>query len=922
MRVVKSIIRFFRPLQRRLPLMMAGLLCVVVATFGLLVERELKSAFETAATQRLSIAAQRLASMLYGSAGAMRKEITGLAADTSVVAALEHRSNDTRLSAITRLERKRPDNGQPLTRSLWTADCQLLLIVGPLQHSSIAQVCPGAASTADASPPGVGLLAQRGDSVFITAKAPVLGPARDTIGFIVDVRVSSGGARAAIAGLIGKGASAMFGNASGPDVWTNLAKSVEGPPRPIERGVPMIYTPASGTRQIGIGMSIATTPWLVWVQMPLANAVAGEYQTLRNLSFIALACIIIGVTGAWMLSSYLTRPLVELTRATKDIANGNYSRRVDTLSDEDELGALMSSFNGMAEKVEVSNRELSTLAQELENRYHEAQTLAEELEMSNRELNKAAEATRTAHQQMEVAQLLLDEVMTQAPVGIAVFDDHLRFVRVNAALATMDGVPMEQHVGNRPSGVMPAGCIEEAELASVLASGQIVAGQRSTCALEGGAKRNWLTSYFPVRGTDGDVTGAGVIVLDTTAHSELEAQLLQAQKMEAVGRLAGGVAHDFNNLLTVISSYSQMALETLRPGEPLYADMHEIRSSADRASRLTRQLLAFSRKQVMQPQKLDLNHVAAEMEKMLHRLIGENVVLVFELAVDLGEVTADPGQIEQVLMNLVLNARDAMPEGGRLVVATSNVSVSVEGAREDSSLRAGDYVTLRVSDTGTGMSEETKTHLFEPFYTTKDTGQGTGLGLSTVYGIVKQSGGEIRVHSESGRGSAFTVYLPRLETRKERIERGGAVPEMPFAGSETILLVEDNAALRNLALRILRGAGYHVLEARSANAAIELGKSYSDDIHLLLTDVVMPQISGRVVAEGLQTLRPGMRVLFMSGYADDIAINHSVQSAHSDFLLKPFTPDQLMQRIREVLDGRGPTVRRRLADEVSRLSMS
>jgi two-component system, cell cycle sensor histidine kinase and response regulator CckA len=435
----------------------------------------------------------------------------------------------------------------------------------------------------------------------------------------------------------------------------------------------------------------------------------------------------------------------------------------------------------------------------------------------------------------------------------------------------------------------------------VLATGETLAEQRSSGAVQSDSKRNWLTNYFPVRGALGEVTGAGVIVLDTTARKELEAQLLQSQKMDAVGRLAGGVAHDFNNLLTVISSYSQMALETLREGEPLHADMQEIRTSADRAARLTRQLLAFSRKQIMQPQVLDLNRVAMEMERMLRRLIGDDVVLALALAQDLGDVTADPGQIEQVVMNLVLNARDAMPDGGRLEISTANVTVR-EGTLGDASLPSGNYVTLRVRDTGTGMSEDTKTHLFEPFFTTKDTGKGTGLGLSIVYGIVKQSGGEILVHSESGRGSTFIVCLPRVTSPQLGVARNDIPTGRVAGGSETILLVEDDGALRALALRVLRDAGYVVLEAGGASEAIELGRSYPGEIHLLLTDVVMPQASGRIVGERLQAQRPNVRVLFMSGYTDDVIFKRGVQAAEANFLEKPFTPDQLTRRIRELLD--------------------
>ena len=916
MRIARPLFEFLQPLRRKLPLLIAALLCVVVVTFGWLVKRELSKASETAAGQRLAIAAQRLASILEQAAGAMRTQVRAIASDSSVVAAVM-RPDERANGAAAVLAKSLSESTQPPTRAIWTRECRRVIAVGPLRNNPLLQRCPALDSAALREV--VRPLEARGDSIVVLAGSPIVGTNHDTLGYLVQAGVSTGSGVEAVSSLIGSGAVVMFGNATGPDVWTDLSKRVTGPSRPLPHNVTVVYTPESGVPQIGMATSIATTPWLVWVQMPLATALAAQNETLSKLALIALVCIAIGVAGAWMVSNHVTRPLVELTDATKDVANHNYSRRV-VATRGDELGVLMSSFNSMAAKIETSDREHSVLTHELEHRFHEMQDLAHELEMSNQELHEAAQETLSAHRDKEVAQLLLDEVLTQAPVGIGVFDEELRFVRVNATLASMNGAPMSLHVGQRVSAVAPEkGCVDEAQLGRVLATGETLAEQRSSSGTEGGSKRHWLTNYFPVRGTQGEVTGVGVIVLDTTAHSELESQLLQALKMEAVGRLAGGVAHDFNNLLTVISSYSQMALETLRPGEPLYADMQEIRSSAERAARLTRQLLAFSRKQVMQTQVLDLNHVATEMEVMLRRLIGEDVTLVLQLDHDLGEVTADPGQIEQVLMNLVLNARDAMPDGGRLEVTTANVTVSAEGAVESASLPAGNYVTLRVSDTGVGMSDHTKDHLFEPFFTTKEEGKGTGLGLSTVYGIVKQSGGEIFVHSASGHGSTFVVYLPRTETRRQRVVTRRSGENSSLEGTETILLVEDDAALRQLALRVLRTAGYLVLEARNASAAIDLGRTYPDDIHLLVTDVVMPQASGRVVSERLQALRPKIRVLFMSGYTRDVVIDHAAQS---DLLEKPFTPDQLKRRVREVLDAQVPAYRLGTAGTANRYTPS
>jgi len=384
---------------------------------------------------------------------------------------------------------------------------------------------------------------------------------------------------------------------------------------------------------------------------------------------------------------------------------------------------------------------------------------------------------------------------------------------------------------------------------------------------------------------------------------ETEAQLRQAQKMEAVGRLAGGVAHDFNNLLTVIRGYSELLLGRLGPTDAMRKDMEEIKKAADRASGLTRQLLAFSRRQFIAAKVVDLNALVANMDGMLRRLIGEDIVeLCAELDASTGAIKADPGQVEQVIMNLVVNARDAMPTGGRLTIETRNVTIG-KGLRLDAvGVPPGSYVLLAVRDNGHGMDAEIRSHLFEPFFTTKEKGKGTGLGLSTVYGIVKQSGGNITVESAPGRGTTFRIYFPRVEP--EVPETAGAVEAIdPAHGRETILLVEDEPAVRGLVHETLRLHGYTVLEARHGIEALLTSTKYVGPIHLLLTDVVMPQMSGPEIAEKLLTVRPGIKVLYMSGYPDHPVFDQGGVSRETGFLPKPFTPPELAQKVREVLDG-------------------
>jgi PAS domain S-box-containing protein len=388
------------------------------------------------------------------------------------------------------------------------------------------------------------------------------------------------------------------------------------------------------------------------------------------------------------------------------------------------------------------------------------------------------------------------------------------------------------------------------------------------------------------------------------ALRQTEAQLRQSQKMEAVGTLAGSIAHDFNNILSVILSYADLLLGGLQAADPMRADLEQIGRAGKRAADLTHQLLAFSRQQVLKPKIISLNDAIATMTRMLQRLIGEDIELSVLSAADLGAVFVDPSQIEQVLMNLVVNARDAMPRGGKLTIETAEMTLDVAFPAEHLDLVPGRYVTLSVSDTGTGMDGATLLRIFDPFFTTKEKGRGTGLGLSTVFGIVKQSGGSISVNSELGRGSTLKIYLPRVSSGK-----GFQLPERVFSatvnprGVETVLLVEDNEQVRALVCAILRRSGYQVLEAASGGDALLICEQHKEIIHLLLTDVVMPRLSGRELWERLAPLRPDMKVLFMSGYTDDAILHHGVLSSGVSFIQKPLTPGPLISKLREVLDS-------------------
>jgi signal transduction histidine kinase/CheY-like chemotaxis protein/CHASE3 domain sensor protein len=554
--------------------------------------------------------------------------------------------------------------------------------------------------------------------------------------------------------------------------------------------------------------------------------------------------------------------------------------------------------------------QLQEQALELELQTTEAQAMSEELEDTNqllggalKDAQEARQAAESAAVEREEALNLFDVVLSRASIGFALLDSELRYVRINEALAGMNGRPVADHIGRRVFDIAPPSLVPVLEkiLGQVLENGEPVSGIEMSAPVpeDSSRQRYGVANFYPIGPEGSRPTIIGVLIEETTARKELEQQLAQSQKMEAIGRLAGGVAHDFNNLLTVIKSYSTILLEALE-GDPRSDDVKEIASSADRAAALTRQLLAFSRRQMLQPRPIQLNGVVREIEKLLRRLIGEDVLLQTLLEDDLWTVHADPGQIEQVVMNLAVNARDAMPAGGRLTIQTANGTVpALAGERW---LEAGTYVTLSVSDTGVGMTPEVRAHLFEPFFTTKERGKGTGLGLSTVYGIVKQSGGDIAVTAEPGRGATFTIYLPKLNdgngARPVLAAKAHVVPR----GTETILLVEDDPALRSLAERILRSYGYTVLVASTGPRALSLVTERSEPIDLIATDVVMPDMSGNALVEEVHGVRPGIPVLFMSGYTDDEVVRRGLRDGRAAFLQKPFTPEQLAFKVRQVLD--------------------
>jgi len=495
-------------------------------------------------------------------------------------------------------------------------------------------------------------------------------------------------------------------------------------------------------------------------------------------------------------------------------------------------------------------------------------------------------------------------VVEDAPYGIYRASLSGELVLVNSALEKMLGYSsQEELLGTNLASSVYRYPLEHKKLNEMLLQQESFKDLEVEWKRKDGAPLTVRCSGCPIKDEAGAVAYVEVFAEDVTERRGLERQLRMAQKMEAVGRLSGGIAHDFNNLLGVIIGYSQVLKRGLGSQHASFEHAEEIEKAGQRAVSLTRQLLAFSRQQVLEPVVLNLNTLVSDMEKMLPRLISEDIALKLELDASISQVKADPSQIEQVILNLVVNARDAMPDGGKLLVQTANVNLDTTYAHNHPGSRPGSYVMLRVTDTGTGIDPEIQSQIFEPFFTTKERDKGTGLGLATVYGIVKQSGGYIAVDSEKGKGASFSVYLPRLEQPVAHSIAPLAVASMDTRGTETILLVEDAEPLRKLAVMFLKESGYLILSAADGQQALQTARQHPGPIHLLLTDVVMPGMNGRVLGERLAPSQPGMKVLYMSGYADSFIAGHGVLEPGTHLLHKPFTQETLTRKVRELLDA-------------------
>jgi len=614
------------------------------------------------------------------------------------------------------------------------------------------------------------------------------------------------------------------------------------------------------------GLSIGT----IFLEADLKDLNARLTRFLEIDSLALLTSLAVAFLLSTRLQSVISGPIRELADTALSVSTQeNYSIRA-TKRGDDEIGLLFDQFNSMLDRIQQRDTALQEAHNELENRVIE----------------------RTSY---------LNALIENSPLAILVLDPGLKVQLCNPAFENLFLCTHKEDIGKSVVDLFPnEKALPEASAASGETSKETRVSLITRRKRKDGSYVDVELHLVPLT-VNGRVLGSLGIYQDVTARRVLERQLQMAQKMEAVGRLSGGIAHDFNNLLGVILGYIQVIKRNLVSGNSLFEYAEEIEKASQRAVSLTRQLLAFSRQQVLEPVVLNLNTLVADMEKMLPRLIGEDIDLNLILNPALSQVKADPGQLEQVLMNLAVNARDAMPDGGKLTIQTADAEIDLAFAREHPGSIPGKYVMLAVKDTGAGMDPETQAQIFEPFFTTKGRDRGTGLGLATVYGVVKQSNGYIAVESEKGKGSLFTIYLPRIEQPVSVPAKTSPEPRS-FRGAETILLVEDAEPLRMLAQLFLKENGYQVLAAADGFEAQQVAAEFAGPIHLLLTDVVMPGINGRVLAERLAPSHPAMKILYMSGYTDSFIAGHGVLEPGTHLLRKPFTEEVLVRKVRELLD--------------------
>jgi PAS domain S-box-containing protein len=851
-------------LRFRFALTIVGVSAAVVASFGAVVHRQMSESATRGASEHLERAAREVANMLGGSAKNMLAAMAGVAADTEVVEFLRRPDERRAEAAREALRRLSPQPGKTDVE-LWTAsgdrtrasDSNWPEMTGA-SRTSLMDMVRGSDATA-VTP--IALL----DTTLVYEVVSRVGSQGSPLGYVVvRRRVMAPGAdgSAQLRAVVGSDALILLGNASG-DIWTDMVRRVPMPPAARAASALVEYDEPRRGPVFASMHRIANTPWNLVIEFPRATVLHEVQAGMTAIIIFGLAALLIAAVMSWRLSGEFTRPLEEMATAAEHISGGDYDRPLAVRSD-DEIGAAASAFNRMASSLRGSRAELEA---------------------------KVGEAASSARR--------LERVITSSGAvlyELAPRDGVMRFTWISENVPDLFGYSLAEALapgwwsGNvSPDDLTTTGPEAEPRMDGV----------REYRFRHKDGRYRWIRDDQRVV-PDDDASGRAHIVgtwLDITEQRHLEEQLRHAQKMEAIGTLAGGVAHDFNNILTVVTSYAELLSRT-EDDPNRRCDLDEIVAAARRATLLTRQLLTFSRKTIAEPQSISVSYVVARLGGMLRRLLKENVKLVPRLSDDVAPILGDPNQLEQVVMNLVINAADAMPDGGTLVIETQNIELDDAYARTHGRVRPGRYVMLAVTDTGAGIDPSIMDKIYEPFFTTKPPGQGTGLGLASTYAIVKEAGGHIWVYSEPGQGTTFKVYFPWEGASKASPSPSSAPSELRMLG--TALLVEDDARVRRAVRRMLERIGFDVMEAPDGEAGLGVAAGHEGPIDVVVTDLMMPRLGGGAFARRLALSRPSVPVVFMSGYTDDAAFRRGLLESEYTFVQKPFTREHLEAAIARV----------------------
>jgi signal transduction histidine kinase/CheY-like chemotaxis protein len=848
-------------LRWRLPLLFGALIVIMLGTFIWAMSRAVHGTLVDAGHERARASAGQVAGWIETSIAATRKATGRIQSDTTLQAALRNPTAQSLGAARALLSPLSPPPRAGRTE-LWDARGNLLLAITKEPTDSTVRL---RAYPAGGRPTGpeISEIKALGNSNYMSAVIEIRGDSsrrEPPLGYLRLFSVLSVSPKGIVQNLIGDSATMKIGSTRG-GVWTDIDRIVNAPPAHYGPTGSGEYRASDGTRWIGAEDPIEGTPWMVWVGFPRAMIVAPANPFMDKMILLALLFIAGGAALAVLLGIRLTQPLHELAHAAEQIAAGDYSRRV-AAHGRDEIGRLGDAFNTMTDRIE-----------------------------------DAYTALRKSHEQTQFA---------LAAARIGVWESHIssRSIRCSASM----------HLLHRlPQGLLPETCDEflnsvhddDREMVGALLNGSSMINDEFDVEYRAngpGGSLHWMQSKGRlIRGLEGEPVSVLGVSIDITERRRLEAQFRQSHKMEAIGQLAGGIAHDFNNILTAIIGYGGLLLIELDGKSELQSDVGSILKAAESAAKMTHQLLAFSRGQVLRPEVIDVNAVIADTEKLLTRLIGPRIAFVTELASDIHPVKVDAAQLQQVLMNLAINARDAMPRGGKLSIASSNVLLDEAYRADHAEVAPGEHVMIMVSDTGDGMDAETQARLFEPFFTTKAPGEGTGLGLATVYGIVKQSGGHIFVYSEPGHGTTFRVYFPAANDSAAEVPREIAEAPATVVDKDRILVVDDNVVALGVAKTILERLGYIVLTAGSGAEALEVLKKPETRPRLLLTDVFLPGMTGPELYREVAALYPEIRAVFMSGYSPGAITPHAVFGPGFIFVEKPYNATTLGSRVRQAL---------------------